>query len=266
MRFENGQSPGLAAFDPVEFSECNPWRPEDWRSRRAASEICRGGDRWVKRLKRFRYSDEDPAYDAVLFEAHRIHRSRWLRGEVQARILAGQDLKTIAQMVNVSRDSLIAYELIFFDVRSRLTCDSWIRSQILHTTLGGALGWNDVELLWNRIAYRFGGMSLDHLFRAASRPDLHQFGLDAYLRWETSLPLPLRGLILVARMEIPSELTCIRKLGTLLRRLDLLDPERTDDQSEAVGEEEVLPIRDSSEWGSTLTEARAWIRDLQLAI
>lgn len=263
---ENDQIAGLDGFDPVEYSGCNPWRPESWRSLRAASDSCRSGDQWFKRLRRFRQSDENPAKDAVLSEAHRIHRSRWLRGEIQARVLAGQDLPAIAQAVEVSQESLIAYEATFFDVRSRLTCDFWIRNQILDLAHGEALAWSDVELLWRRIAYRYGRVCIDPLLNAVSHSELNRYGIDAYLRWTSSVPLPVRGLILLARMQITNEFSLSRDFAILLRRLDLSCPQWSKDQSDGVTDEEILPIQHSSEWESTLTEARAWILNFQLAV
>ena len=102
-----------------------------------------------------------------LWCACRMHRDGAWRTLIEARILARQTDAQIAQGFHTGPDTIFWYEKIFFNVRDRLDCDTWIYKAALKSSAGSAQGAGYPSSIENqarelkRIAYFGGKAALD---------------------------------------------------------------------------------------------------------
>jgi hypothetical protein len=163
------------------ISNVNPFRPPDWRIRRARFVVDNSlpmsrklDDKHVQRAIRFlrrrnstrsdfdmdslfsAYSDIFVADDIFSQDDDRYQMFKW---EIEARLLAGADNRSIAATLGVHEEVIETYELLYFNVRDKLKH----RSYILHTVIGPsvALGIRNREpnVLWKLFGY-MGGPSI----------------------------------------------------------------------------------------------------------
>lgn len=253
----------IAPCDEFDHSPENPFRRPDWRSMRATLHRRLRSDEWVKRVRRFRDRDEAPRFDKDLFGAHQIHRGpRWRRAEIQARILVGQVPAAIAARTGVTLSELLAYEQVFFDVRSRLRNTSFIRYDVITPPPLGVYGWNDLERYWNHAAYYRGPRTLDLLIECVPLEGLDRYGLDVYLNKDYPVPEDVRFAVMVDRMAIGKEQRDRDLYQLLLERRENAEAESASPTAEDCpgAPAELLPT-----WEECLTSVRGMIPDLQLA-
>jgi hypothetical protein len=160
------------------LSRCNPFRPVDWRIRRAdelslkMEPPSRHEDRLVVELKRFldiRVAAHSPdelrrvrAAMPRLFLAFELHEAsepslRWL---LEARILAREPVDTLATRVGFPADVLQSYMDAFFDVADRLGYPDFVNQQILEPL---AKSGSSIECFWKTVAFSRGAAALNEL-------------------------------------------------------------------------------------------------------
>src|SRR5437868_4959423 len=128
-------------FHLLDFTEECPFRPVDWRWKRAevlrAEAIApseRRDGRWVARAVQFQaalaqatteaaraaLAERDPAVAlAYRLWAQGEHPVRW---HLEARLLTGEPHATIAARCRVDEAAVAAYDALFFNVTGRLDC------------------------------------------------------------------------------------------------------------------------------------------------
>lgn len=166
------------------YSPKNPRRPVHWRWERTALAASgeyplsrrRDNDGWVARAARFIVEQEscetelDIAYlserNPTVFWAYDIwytqnESGNPVRSEVEARLLADDQLANIARRVATEVEIIEAYEQLFFNVRERLAD----RGYLMHCVLGPAvhLGFqaSEYDLVWKLFALLGGPLAVD---------------------------------------------------------------------------------------------------------
>lgn len=164
---------------PLDCHASCPWRPLDWRWRRALQladdrgrRPCSWDDeltgRALKYTRRFARCETPGQFDRLgnqmpdIAGAHRLHLrsdlSLWL---IQARVLARLNTREIAPHASTAPEVIDCYEGLFFDIRSRLGARCCVHLQALkrpsmsHSPLG-SLGW-----LLRTLAYHGGPRVLE---------------------------------------------------------------------------------------------------------
>jgi hypothetical protein len=163
----------------------NPKRPPNWRWLRAV-QIDGGGLRatraldgpdgfaWIRRALRLKRHFEqannraDAMYAALyrdrpLFWAHSIWSddrapSRWA---IEARILAGESNKDIADKLGTNEEIIDAYANVFFDVREKIYNTDYVVNVVMGDAVTRGLQERHYDLLWKLLGYRGGPHALD---------------------------------------------------------------------------------------------------------
>lgn len=170
------------------YSSSDPRRPPNWRHMRAASLIDSGrrpsrtaDDDWVRtayRLMAALRGCRQPldyaavasafgppywAYDVNFSDA--LDRGNPMKAELEARLLAGQDDRAIADRFGADPMMVGAYAMIYFDVRWAV--ESGARGYVMHQVLGPSLHAGFVEsdyaTLWKFAALTGGPEVLDSM-------------------------------------------------------------------------------------------------------
>jgi hypothetical protein len=179
------------------YSPKNPRRPVNWRWQRASLAANgdyplsrrRDGDLWVARAAKFIREQEscntelDLAYlserNPTIFWAYDIwytqnESGNPVRSEVEARLLADDQLANIARRVATEVEVIEAYERLFFNVRERLAD----RGYLMHCVLGPAVhrGFqaSEYDLMWKLFALLGGPLAVDLMVDQSvghARPD-----------------------------------------------------------------------------------------------
>ena len=169
------------------LNKSHPLRPPDWRYRKAL--LCLREGRRPSRLR----SDKEVWYvyrclarrrlacaskdapkmntdDPCLTLAFDIHDDRqgWLRGAIEARLLAGEPHQSIGQKTGLSKRVIAWYALAFYDVQTRLRFRDFI--------YGAAVCDRPLDdsrsRYWKHIAYVGGAKALDQVLHAAETRDV----------------------------------------------------------------------------------------------
>jgi hypothetical protein len=103
----------------------------------------------------------------VLDAAHALKfsddpRARW---EIEARVLAGQEPAAIAAGLDVSPDSIEAFEALFFDVSDRLDAVDYLVAFALNPCLCTGIAQDDFGSIVKVTGYDVGPMAVDALVR-----------------------------------------------------------------------------------------------------
>lgn len=126
------------------------------------------GAYWINRAFDFYSSylcDSDPLSNTELiclygdiYQAYRIFTDTesLFRWELEASVLANVESAEIAVSVGSTEAVIVAYEELFFDVRSRLDRPSYIRNYIIGTNVQ-TIDYKDYDKLWKHYAYDNGG-------------------------------------------------------------------------------------------------------------
>jgi hypothetical protein len=165
----------------VDISESNPFRPPDWRWRRAvylhgvqAKPHRRRDDRWtglaLRLVERLKAGGTPPGRrrtgrHVVLEQAHALvfaddPRNRW---EAEARLLAGQEPAAIAACLGLSPDVIEAYEAIFFNVGDRLDAVDYVAAFALSHGLHSGIAQDDHGAIARLVGYHLGPEAIDAL-------------------------------------------------------------------------------------------------------
>lgn len=187
----------------IQISRYNPLRPPNWRwqamSERAAQGVFRmprsQGDAVFRKLGGYLKKraagdsiEKLQQYEPHMFWTMYLHEAEDpefapLRDELEARVLANETPEQIAKRINLHPKTIMHYEDIFFDIRSRLKYTSYI----LHYVIGNihaSLGAKNYRMLWRLFAYYSGPHVLNMLvdtFTTGLRPNSPD-ELQAYTR------------------------------------------------------------------------------------
>jgi hypothetical protein len=146
----------------LSFNAQNPWRVVHWRLIRATSivdgigsstTVKRDGTsasvRWIKRAVKFLEALERCEDDYQLARLAQEHpsifwaRDLWqndhlpLRGEIEARILAGESNEVVARHTGQLPETIEAFEALFFNVREKLAHSDYIRFVAMRPNVNG---------------------------------------------------------------------------------------------------------------------------------
>lgn len=168
-----------------EYSPANPRRPVDWRWQRAALAASgeaplarKGGDRWVARALAFqrRQAETRGALDLAelaegepaIFWAHDLRYSDGddyggspFRSELEARLLAADQSRNIADRLNTTVAVVEAYERLFFNVIDRRANRGYLIHQVLGAQVHTGFQVQDYDLIWKLMALLGGPLAVD---------------------------------------------------------------------------------------------------------
>jgi hypothetical protein len=251
----------------VEFEDLNPLRAPDWRWQRIESLANRvpspgrcssRDDAWVRLGRNFlcrwpRASEEEReqikwecpelAYAYLIYEQRTTNPSTSLC--VEARLLAGQNNKHIANELATTPDTIDCYEALFFHVADRLEQRDWITNAVLlppivnhlaglaatrqaalgemetaaarhsrnHSGIGVALPFHDASVRY--LAYFGGPILVDFLLHGIQpgRPLTSQDDLARWLDTNCAMTVRRRSLQAAAQVEIDQ--------GSVMKLLDV---------------------------------------------
>jgi hypothetical protein len=167
------------------YSPSNPRRPIDWRWQRAmlaasgeAPLARRGGDRWVARAMAFQLELEAATQagdlaelverESAIFWAHDIwsagageYQGNPFRSELEARLLASDQFRNIADRLNMTTQSVEAYERLFFNVIDRRLNRGYLVHQVLGPAVHTGFQVQDYDLVWKLMALLGGPLAVD---------------------------------------------------------------------------------------------------------
>jgi hypothetical protein len=159
----------------------DPFRPVDWRWRRAADLLDQGeplpvaDDRAVREaaafLKAWRSCQDEVdrqrmALDMpALYGAHRLSRAAdaFAKWEVEARLLTKESYALIAEKCGLTAEVVTAYHHTFFDVRDRRHAEGYVLHQVIGPKAHAGLTEADVEVILKLYAYAGGPLVVDAL-------------------------------------------------------------------------------------------------------
>jgi hypothetical protein len=171
----------------ADYQRHNPARPPDWRWQRACDLHARGRQPSTQ-------SDDEPTLRAVeylgvlgsttcperptgrlsrthpdLHVAHRLfEHSGERRGEVEARLLAGQSPDEIVEFFPLGAAAIDAFENCFFNVRDRLEASDWIIGSLIRRSLSRSFGPWSLSEFWKVLGYAGGPLVLDVVLAATT--------------------------------------------------------------------------------------------------
>lgn len=177
-----------------QYHPANPFRPVNWRWEYAR----------IMREKHSRTVAKASRYDRDVLDAHKFQIAlnkccddigRWelmdkypdiyaaylifsrgaaedkhpLRYVIEARILAGQEPKEIADVAGVKTEVIRYYSNIFFDVKDKLNHSDYIMTCVIGPSVYAGLTDRDYDLLWKLFGYIYGPAVLDSFIITTSR-------------------------------------------------------------------------------------------------
>lgn len=205
------------------FRKNNPRRPVDWRWQLA--DVALSQDIRIRRsrsdasiqkaikLRRqinrcqndndyMRVLDADPdLYEAwVLFDDGEDRETRW---ELEARLLTDQPYTEMAKVLALSVKSIEYYEALFFNVRDRLECPSYITQVVLGKSIHAGLNERAYDVLWKMYGYWAGYCVLNSLIYRFNAPAIAENveGVTAF--WDDDGKAMLRQKSAIAVRTMP---------------------------------------------------------------
>jgi hypothetical protein len=128
--------------------------------------------------------------EAYLLYTNPMRLKRW---EVEARLLAKETDATIAAKCGGSVEGAQMYGKLFFDVRPRLSADTYIYLVVLEGKGHLGIRPDDVEALLKHFGYAFGGLAVDNVLE--------------HIREPPAVPICLNRLDLPALKKLRGQLT-----------------------------------------------------------
>ena len=134
-----------------------------WHFRRALTQCRTDADR------------EQLAQDyPALFEAHAFFST----AELEARLLAGSDDRTVAGKVGLSPAAVAVYHDLFFDVRPHLNAHAYVLGVVLGGKPFGGLTLDDRETILKALGYQLGDKAVDAVLDFFANPPTVSARLD----------------------------------------------------------------------------------------
>ncbi len=167
----------------------NPFRPVDWRWRRAVDLVESGriaspghDDAGVCLARKFfralRGCQDDAARQLLarrmpaLFQTYTIYAGppSFAKSVIEARLLTEETFAQIADKCNCTPAVIETYELLFFSVRDRLTAEGYILHQVIGPRAHTGLRDDDIDVILKMRAFAGGAVVLDHLIDFVNNP------------------------------------------------------------------------------------------------
>ena len=222
-------------------SPANPFRAPDWRWARArlllqAKKNSRGNsdDACTKTVKRYltmksKCKEELDFMELEnkfpgLFWAEQIYanQSRDTRWAVEARLLAGEGMESIADKVSTTSETILWYERVFFNVLPHLKKADYIACVVMGRSIHAGLHERDYDLLWKMFGYAYGPVFLDTVIMPFIGPN-HVTSTDQVdATWEDLYASTLSKKAAISVMTVPTAYNqCnIMQLYNELKRLE----------------------------------------------
>lgn len=176
----------------VNLRKVSPLRPADWRWKRAIGLLAAGKkpnrfneDRLVQEAYKFAaildaveesweyYSKA--VFNTAVSDAHSIYTqsdAKHLKWELEARILARENIHSISKKLCISKKAIKWYESLFFNVLDRIDNQSWV----IHSAIGKGVFYGaserDLDGLWKYYGYFHGVDKLDWMVLHKSSPEI----------------------------------------------------------------------------------------------
>lgn len=179
----------------LSLSKSSPTRPVDWRWRRASAIL--GSKRKPDRFSDDKYVQaawkfakiidkiEEPweyvsqcivNYDlASAYEIYNQQANKFIKWELEARLIAQCDIDLICSSLNVSKKCVRWYECLFFNVSDRLESQSWIYNFAIGRAVFTGATEKDLDVLWKLYGYLYGQEAVDWLVFNKSNPDVNKW-------------------------------------------------------------------------------------------
>lgn len=176
---------------PAKYQKDYPHRVVDWRWRQATLvPKVQTDDEYVLLAQRFHdalskqlSADHGELYDQFpdLYVAWDIYADSgsYRQAELEARILAQEDFRQIANKMCLSTDIVAIYEAVFYNVLDRIDSASYILHFALNTEYPDSLRYDTG--MWRFFGYHFGPEFLDYLIYRVPRGDSSKTNMDELL-------------------------------------------------------------------------------------
>ena len=181
----------IAEFPSIDLVATNPWRPVDWRYRRANG-ILNGEirtnraseDRLVWRivqfLRRYRPLEADreqiAAREALvrrnypIYWVVRLLRMGSVCSEIEAWLLSGVPAATVAKQMGHPVELIEAFKLIAFDIDGRRENRSFVLNFIIGDAIHRELKFDQFSTIWKFYGYMYGPVMLEALVTETVNP------------------------------------------------------------------------------------------------
>jgi hypothetical protein len=174
----------------VDNHPADPFRPVDWRWRRAAILLDQGepfsvaDDHAVREATAFLRAWRDCKNDAdrqrlaldmpALYGAHQLYLAAdaLVKEEAEARLLTDEPYAQIAEKCGLTPDVVAAFHNTFFDVRDRLHAEGYVFHQVIGPKAHAGLTEADVDVILKLYAYAGGPLVVDALVRYYRDPPI----------------------------------------------------------------------------------------------
>lgn len=179
----------------VNLRKSSPLRPADWRWKRALTLLSAdkkpnrfSEDKFVQAAYKFASMLDDveesweyynkTVFNTALSDAHAIYTqsdAKHLKWELEARILAKEDIDSISEKLCISKKAIKWYESLFFNVLDRISNQSWI----IHSAIGKGVFYGaserDLDGIWKYCGYFHGVDKLDWMVLHKNSPEICQW-------------------------------------------------------------------------------------------
>jgi hypothetical protein len=194
----------------------------------------RWADGWVRRGRRFIHAlrrpqegngPRRPRAVQAIEQAYQLYSGpgSFQRGEVEARLLAGETFEEVAARCDSRVEAVEAYHALFFEVQGVLKAADYIANVVIGRRLHCGLTEEDVDLLLKCFAYCGGPLVLDGALLFFRRPLTLPGRLEALSPTETAeLRSRLRVRASVLALTLSGDATGWRKLAAVRDLLEAL--------------------------------------------
>lgn len=145
-----------------------------------------------------------------LYEAHGIYKEaayQNFRFEIEARVMANEPVAGIGRKLGVSPAIISAFEACFFDVRSRLDAQSYIKQCVLQPAAIAGLKSREYDLLWKMYGYWGGPAVLDALIYGMNSPSKPDSPASVAAFWQDDIAdqVRLKAALAMRKMQVDSQ-------------------------------------------------------------
>ena len=196
----------LSEFSSVDLVATNPWRPVDWRYRRAIGILSgeirsnRANEdklvwRMVQFLRRYRLLETDreqiAAREALVKRNYPIYwvmrtmRMGSVKSEMEAWLLSGKTAKELAEQSNQPVELIEAYKQMAFDIDGRRENRMFVLNIIIGDAIHRELKYDAYDTIWKFYGYMYGPVMLESLVTTTINPVQPRTAEDIVSAWRS---------------------------------------------------------------------------------